>query len=103
MPYVIIIRPETNAGPQNIGRICRARSTRMGAAHTSYKLIVEPSHATVLFTPGSIAAGAPTYDVISSATGAIAGLSEGPYSDVSAIKDAVESYTNETCLIRISA
>jgi len=106
VPYVIIAKVEPKTEPLIAGRICRARLVGSHSGQTVYMPSREPSVGAIVFSPGAMTKGltfAPTYDVVSVSGGPIAELSWGPYSDLSAIKNAIEGLTNEICRIMVSA
>lgn len=98
MPYMIAARVEL--GTKIVGRIGKARLVQSDHGLAVHVLEQGPCIAEILRNASRRAAW--TYQLKPAPGEALEGIGQGPYPDLSAIKDAVENYSKDTCAIRIS-
>jgi hypothetical protein len=103
MPYVVIARVEPGTEPLVLGRVCRACPVQSNDGLMVHVVARSPFIAWVLRNAGWTPRTASTYQLKPVPGGPLFGMNEGPFPDVSAIKDAVERHTSDICAIHVSA
>lgn len=99
MPFVIVARVEGDS--EVCGLVCQAHVVRSNDGLEVHVVEKAPFVARILRNPGWTGT-AWTYQLEPMAGGRLDGASNGPYADLSKIKDVVENYTGESCAIRVS-